>query len=110
MSNYSRGRSREYQVMHYLRKRGWVCSRSAMSHGPVDVFAAKDGRILLIQVKSGSARMKKPELDILKRWAEHFDATAEVWHYKKRKKLQKVTVRAKSEIARLTSVSPSLPA
>ena len=93
MTNYSRGRSREYQTMHTLRNDGWVCSRSAMSHGPVDVFAAKSGRILLIQVKSGSSRMKGAELELLMQWAEHFNASAEIWYYRKRGGLQKHTVR-----------------
>ncbi len=104
MTNYTRGRSREYQVMHRLRREGWVCSRSAMSHGPVDVFAARAGSILLIQVKSGSSRMKKLELEIFKRWAEEFDARAEVWSYKKRGKLEKLIVRSESPRQLITSV------
>ena len=70
--------------MQLLRAGGYVCSRSAMSHGPVDIFAAKAGRILLIQVKSGSARVKKHELKLLKKWAAAFDAEAQVWSFKKR--------------------------
>lgn len=66
-----------------------------MSHGPVDVFAAKGGKILLIQVKSGSAVAKKIELELLRKWAIAFDATAEVWSFKRRGKLEKVIVRAK---------------
>jgi Holliday junction resolvase len=64
-----------------------------MSHGPVDVFAAKDGNALLIQVKSGSARMKKEDIDILRIWAEAFNANAEVWHYGKKGRLQRIVVR-----------------
>ena len=79
--------------MHALRNDGWVSSRSAMSHGPVDLIAAKYGKILLIQVKSGSSRMKRPELELLIRWAQHFNASAEIWYYKKRGKLQKHSVR-----------------
>ena len=82
--------------MHKLRSDGWVCSRSAMSHGPVDVFAAKGGNILLIQVKSGSSRVKKTELQTFKQWAEHFNASAEIWYYKKRGKLQRHNVRKQS--------------
>lgn len=97
MTNYTRGRSREYKTMQILREKGWFCSRSAMSHGPVDVFAAKGGRILLIQVKSGSAVAKKIELDLLKKWAIAFDAMAEVWSFKRRGKLEKLVIRAKME-------------
>ena len=37
--------------MDMLKSQGWVVARSAGSHGPVDVFAAKEGIILLVQVK-----------------------------------------------------------
>lgn len=86
-----------------------------MSHGPVDVFAAKDGVVRLIQVKSGSSRMKKGETEILKLWGDHFDATAEIWYYKKRGKLQRHVVRdqkvaASAEEIRVTSSArPALP-
>jgi len=45
---YFRGRNREYRAMGTLKIKGWRCSRSAMSHGPVDIFAGKDGKTLLI--------------------------------------------------------------
>lgn len=98
MTNYARGRNREYQVMHFLREQGWVCSRSAMSHGPVDVFAAKGGKILLIQVKSGSARIKKPEISTLRRWADAFGATAEVWSYKSKGILEREVIRNEKSV------------
>jgi Holliday junction resolvase len=63
-----------------------------MSHGPVDVFAAKSGRVLLIQVKSGSSRINQAELELLKSYALAFNADAEVWSFKKRGKIQKVTI------------------
>jgi Holliday junction resolvase len=91
-SNYNRGRAREYQVMHTLRNEGWVCSRSAMSHGPVDVFAARAGRVRLIQVKSGSARINRQELQTLKSFAVAFNADAEVWSFPKKGKIKKVIV------------------
>ena len=91
-SNYTRGRAREYQVMRNLRANGWVCSRSAMSHGPVDVFAAKAGKVLLIQVKSGSSRVGKEELGLLKSYAVAFNADAEVWSFRKRGKILKLKV------------------
>lgn len=68
--------------MTILKKNGWVASRSAASHGAVDVFAAKDGRLLLIQVKSGRARVKKTELEELIRWGSQSGGDAEVWHFK----------------------------
>jgi Holliday junction resolvase len=82
---YFRGRSREYRVMGALKAKGWRCSRSAMSHGPVDIFAGKDGKILLIQVKSGRVRMSKQEREKLIEWAEAFGAEAEIWYYSRTK-------------------------
>ncbi len=108
MTNYTRGRSREYETMHRLRAEGWFCSRSAMSHGPVDVFAAKDGVVRLIQVKSGSSRMKKGDTEILRSWGDAYDGIAEVWYYRKRGKLQKLVVR-KQRIANEISVTSSVP-
>jgi len=71
--------------MNSLRKDGWMVSRSAASHGAVDVFAAKDGRVLLVQVKSGRARATKEELEELVRWGSSSNGDAEVWYYKGRK-------------------------
>ena len=82
--------------MHYLRTKGWMCSRSAKSHGPVDVFAAKAGKVLLIQVKSGSSRVRKTELGLLKSYALAFNADAEVWSFVKRRKVKKLKVSKRS--------------
>jgi len=49
------------------------------------VFAAKDGRMLLVQVKSGRARVTKEELEELVDWGKSSNGDAEVWHYKGRK-------------------------
>jgi Holliday junction resolvase len=75
--------------MELLRKDGWVVGRSAGSHSPVDVFAAKLGVTLLIQVKNGKARMKAEEAKELVKWAEAFNADAEIWHFKGRGHLEK---------------------
>ena len=75
--------------MAILKKEGWLVSRSAASHGAVDVFAAKDGRLLLIQVKSGRARAKKSELETLTLWGEQSNGDAEVWSFKNGGKLDK---------------------
>jgi len=89
---YTRGRSREYRVLQTLREDGWLCSRSAASHGPVDIFGGKDGRTLLIQVKSGKGRMSALDMRVLKEWAEAYSGRAEVWHFHKRKGLKKTLV------------------
>jgi Holliday junction resolvase len=73
--------------MTALKKAGWMVSRSAASHGAVDVFAAKDGKVLLVQVKSGKARATKEELEELVMWGRHSNGDAEVWYYKNRGKV-----------------------
>ena len=75
--------------MELLRKDGWFVGRSAGSHSPVDVFAARLGVTLLIQVKNGKARMKAQEAKELVKWAQAFNADAEIWHFKGRGHLEK---------------------
>jgi Holliday junction resolvase len=80
--------------MQQLKKGGWMVSRSAASHGAVDVFAAKGGRLLLVQVKSGRARVKREELQELVSWGENSNADAEIWHFKARGRVEKRRVHA----------------
>jgi Holliday junction resolvase len=75
--------------MTLLKDDGWVVARSAGSHSPVDIFAAKLGVTLLVQVKSRKARMKAQEAKELVKWAEAFNANAEIWHFKGRGHLEK---------------------
>jgi Holliday junction resolvase len=70
--------------MSMLRQEGWVCSRSAMSHGPVDVFAGRNGKTILVQVKCGKSRIRKQEKEELARWAKAFGADAEIWYFRER--------------------------
>ena len=83
--------------MNSLKKDGWMVSRSAASHGAVDVFAAKDGKVLLVQVKSGRARATKEELEELVKWGESANGNAEVWYYKGKGKVVKRRVHAAKE-------------
>jgi Holliday junction resolvase len=75
-----------------LRAAGWFCSRSAASHGPVDIFAGRDGQVLMVQVKSGQGRTTEPERKMLKQWGEAFQAKVEIWKFRKGKPLVKETV------------------
>lgn len=84
--------------MTALKEDGWMVSRSAASHGAVDVFAAKDGRILLLQVKSGKARATKEELEELVRWGVNSNGDAEVWYFKGRGKVVKRRVHAAKRV------------
>ena len=96
-TRYERGRAKEYRVMQLLKAEGWVVSRSAASHGAVDVFAARGGRLLLVQVKSGKARVKKEEMEELVRWGRESSGDAEVWHFRGRGELEKRRVYASGE-------------
>ncbi len=89
---YTRGRSREYQVLRMLRGEGWLCSRSAASHGPVDIFAGKGGMMLMIQVKSGTGRATREEREILKSWGKAFQGRVEIWRFRKGRALETETV------------------
>jgi Holliday junction resolvase len=89
---YTRGRSREYQVLKKLRKEGWFCSRSAASHGAVDIFAGKRGHVLMVQVKSGKARVTRAEKETLRNWGEAFRARVEIWRFRKGKTLEREIV------------------
>jgi Holliday junction resolvase len=60
----------------------------------VDVFAARDGKMLLIQVKSGKARVKKEELEALVEWGRQSSGDAEVWHFKDGGKVERRRVYA----------------
>lgn len=75
-----------------MREEGWFCSRSAASHGPVDIFAGRRGHILMVQVKSGEGRATEAERRTLKRWGEAFRGTVEIWKFRKGKPLEKETV------------------
>jgi len=100
LSRYERGRAKEYRAMMMLRSEGWHVTRSAASHGPVDLLAGKEGRILLIQVKSGGARVGTDELKHLIEWGKSFDGDAEVWHFKGRGVINRRRVHRASRKAR----------
>ena len=89
---YTRGRSREYQALRKLREEGWLCSRSAASHGPVDIFAGREGRVLMVQVKSGKSRASKAERETLKLWGAAFRGRVEIWRFRKGRPLERETV------------------
>lgn len=58
MSNpaYKRGAQAERDFVKLLRTQGYVAGRSAGSHSPIDIWAAKDGRIRFYQLKVGQRR------------------------------------------------------
>lgn len=52
MSNYTRGRRREWIVRNDLRRRGYAVIRSAGSKGVIDLLAYKHDDVIAVQVKS----------------------------------------------------------
>ena len=96
---YTRGRSREYQALRKLREEGWLCSRSAASHGPVDIFAGKNGEVLMVQVKSGKGRATPEERKTLVDWGKAYRGTVEIWKYRKGKQVERETVYETDELA-----------
>ena len=72
-SAYVRGRSAEYWVKGLLEDQGYLVIRSAASHTPIDLLAAKDGMRLAVQVKVKGG-ITKEEKSELRRWAEQFAA------------------------------------
>ncbi len=53
MTNYKKGRAKEYRIMNKLKKDYDIVGRTAGSHSAIDVFAIrkKDKSILLLQSK-----------------------------------------------------------
>jgi Holliday junction resolvase len=89
---YTRGRNREYQALRKLREEGWFCTRSAASHGPVDILAGRGGEILMVQVKSGIARASPAEKELLKEWGKAFRGKVEIWKFRKGRPLERETI------------------
>jgi len=83
LTQYTKGRAYEYKALRMLRRQGWLCSRSAASRSPVDIFAGKDGKLLLVQVKSGRGRVSEEARKTLIKWGKAFDARVEIWFFKK---------------------------
>lgn len=57
MSTYSKGIAAENRIKAKLRKKGWLVRQSPGSRGSFDLYALRGGRKMLVQVKSGTARL-----------------------------------------------------
>lgn len=73
-TNYSRGAAAERRVKKYFEERGFFVVRSAGSHSPVDLVALRDGRVTLVQVKSGQGRMSRAEVEKFCRLGQQYGA------------------------------------
>lgn len=56
MTKYAKGAQKERDLVRKLREEGWVATRTAGSHGPADVWAARKGTIRFLQLKAGVRR------------------------------------------------------
>ncbi len=71
INKYRSGRIHEGKVARDLKEKGYDNIRqSAGSRGAADIYAQKDGRKYYVQVKSGSARMGKEDVDRLRELAK----------------------------------------
>ena len=72
MSSYARGARLERDVVKHLSGLGYLCMRSAGSHGLYDVAAYKPSVLLLVECKYGSGRLRPDEWDALYDLAEAY--------------------------------------
>lgn len=84
MSNYTRGRTFEYKVIHFMESNGFKTIRAAGSKGAVDIVAVKSGVLYLIQCKT-SGRISPLESVALKQWSKDAGGIAILARMKKRK-------------------------
>jgi len=97
MSNYTRGREKEYRAIKLLEEQGYYCIRSAGSHTVIDViaFLQKNGLemtpIRAIQIKSGRSPYKK-DLKKLQQLSLPFSVSKELWRFIPRKKHPEIIV------------------
>jgi Holliday junction resolvase len=65
-ANYRKGRRNEYRSIALLEAAGYNCIRAAGSHGIFDIWAVSATDLLLVQVKSGEARLTSADLEAMK--------------------------------------------
>jgi Holliday junction resolvase len=58
----------------------------------VDIFAGRNGEILMVQVKSGKGRATVEERRTLMEWGKAYRGRVEIWKYKKGKPLERETI------------------
>lgn len=92
-SPYRRGTEREKRTADRLRADGYYVVESRGSHGVADLAAIKPGQVLLIQVKSGDARLEDGWWNDLHRAARSCGALAIVadWPKRGRLRLRRIT-------------------
>jgi Holliday junction resolvase len=83
VSNYAKGRRREYRVQQILERTGYQTIRAASSKGCVDVVAFRRGEVRLISVKSGSAYASAVEREALRAIVSDLlgGMSVEIWRF-----------------------------
>jgi Holliday junction resolvase len=88
MTGYARGTAAEKRTAAQLRKDGYYVVESRGSHGVADLLAVKPGQVLLVQVKTGDARLDGFWWNELHEAAQHAGALAIVADWPKRGRLR----------------------
>lgn len=85
MSKKSKGTYYERKARQILESQGFYVIRSAGSFGLFDLVAINpnNGKVKLIQVKSGKAKIDKQSLEQMKKFKKHFQI--EIWNFKNKK-------------------------
>ena len=83
MSNYGKGRRREYRAQAILEAAGYSTIRAASSKGAADVVGIRRGEVRLISVKSGGAYASAVEREQLHALAAEALGcyTVEIWRF-----------------------------
>ena len=81
MTNYQKGRYREYRCRDYLRELGYFVVRSAGSKTAADIIAISENDVLVIQVKSKGEAGKKAVEKLKAQVPKNPNITRQVWEY-----------------------------
>lgn len=99
MTNYTRGRTKEYECMRMLEEQGYKTFRMAGSHSEVDVIALlsqgnynEKPTTRLIQCKLGASSIKKAVVELQKLKEDYPFASVELWQFIPRVKEPKITI------------------
>src|SRR5262249_57305842 len=82
LSRYAR--RAEYRAMRLLERCGYVCMRSAGSHGAFDVIAIGPRDVRLIQCKAGAATLSPIEREQLAALRVPPNTSVECWTFRDR--------------------------
>lgn len=88
MKAQAKGARYEWKTKKILEKEGFYVTRSAGSHGSIDLVVINSKQIRLIQVKSGKSPFLKAEREAFEALKVPINCSKEVWVWKAWKKPQ----------------------